>query len=79
MKRFFFLLLAILLSLCGSIAQNAIAPLFPVAINHDFSNPDKTFNDVRELILNNYYSADVTELTQGRKGVAWFQQHLQYQ
>jgi carboxyl-terminal processing protease len=61
MKSFFFLLLAVLFNLTDSVAQNAIPPLFPVTITHDFSNPDKTFNDVRELILNNYYSADITE------------------
>lgn len=42
-------------------AQNSVAPLFPIAINHDFQEPQKTFEEVKTLIVNNYYSRDITE------------------
>ncbi len=34
-------------------------PLFPVVIEHDLPNPEATFNEVRELIVENYYYADI--------------------
>ena len=42
-------------------AQGSISPLFPVTVNRDFAEPQKTFEDVRALILTNYYSTDISE------------------
>ncbi len=36
-------------------------PLFPVSIDHEFSNPDEVFEEVRTLILNNYYTTQITD------------------
>lgn len=36
-------------------------PLFPVQLDHEFPEAEKTFEDVKELILENYYSDEITE------------------
>ncbi|MBW1841383.1 MAG: PDZ domain-containing protein, partial [Deltaproteobacteria bacterium] len=41
--------------------QTAFKPLFPVEIEHDFPEPEKTFENVKNLILEKYYSDDITE------------------
>ena len=61
MKSPLVLLFTFLISFSVSLAQNAIAPLFPVTITHDFAEPEMTFDEVRKLILSNYYSAEVTD------------------
>ncbi len=61
MKRLFIFSFFQLLLSWGLLAQNAIAPLFPVSVTHEFSEPKKTFEDVQALILANYYSPDITE------------------
>jgi len=35
--------------------------LFPVGIDHEFSNPQETFTEVRQLILTHYYTKEITE------------------
>jgi len=39
----------------------AIAPLFPVALEHDFESPEETFREVMGLIKENYYTDTVDE------------------
>lgn len=36
-------------------------PLFPVQIDHRFIRPHETFEEVKDLILRHYYSAEITE------------------
>ena len=36
-------------------------PLFPVQIDHKFIKPHETFEEVKDLILKHYYSAEITE------------------
>lgn len=46
-----------------SVADEKItyAPLFQVQIDHEFPKPAKTFEEVKKLILENYYSDKITE------------------
>jgi carboxyl-terminal processing protease len=36
-------------------------PLFPVQLDHEFPNAEETFDEVKKLILENYYSDDISE------------------
>jgi carboxyl-terminal processing protease len=38
-----------------------ISPLFPVGLEHEFVEPAKTFEEVKQLILDQYYSEEITE------------------
>jgi carboxyl-terminal processing protease len=35
-------------------------PMFPVDLDHEFKNAGQTFDEVRQLILDHYYSEDIT-------------------
>lgn len=61
MKTFLLLFLPILLFTSAAKAQNAIAPLFPINASHRPEEPQKTFEEVKTLILGNYYSREITE------------------
>ena len=56
---------ALLLALPGgaqkSPATQKVAPLYNVRIAHDFPDPEETFQEVRKLILENYYTDDLDE------------------
>ncbi len=41
--------------------QSPFKPLFSVQLDHRFPEPAKTFDEIRKLILENYYSPDITE------------------
>jgi len=36
-------------------------PLFEVTIDHDFPNPDESFKEVMELLLDNYYTTQLRD------------------
>lgn len=38
-----------------------LEPLFPVALEHSFPDSKATFEDIKKLILENYYSDDISE------------------
>ncbi len=42
-------------------AQSKINPLFPVGLEHEFAEPAKTFEEVKQLILDQYYSEEISE------------------
>ena len=48
---------------CPSPAGNepAFEPLFPIELKHDFPDAEKTFQETRDLILKNYYTAGIDE------------------
>ncbi|MFC1516354.1 S41 family peptidase [Thermodesulfobacteriota bacterium] len=46
---------------CPAGNEAAFKPLFPVEIEHDFPEPEKTFENVKDLILENYYSDNISE------------------
>ncbi|MFH2219930.1 MAG: S41 family peptidase [Pseudomonadota bacterium] len=46
---------------CSAQDRDAFKPLFPVDIRHEFPKPGDTFDSVKDLILGNYYSDDITE------------------
>ncbi|MFC1820493.1 hypothetical protein ACFLZG_05360, partial [Thermodesulfobacteriota bacterium] len=57
----------ILLSVIGP-AQRCLAdekvsfkPLFPIKLDHEFPEPRKTFEEIKEIILKHYYSKEITE------------------
>ena len=41
--------------------QNAYKPLFKVRIDHAFEDPQKSFEELKDLILQNYYTQDLDE------------------
>lgn len=41
--------------------KKEFTPLFPINISHKLPQPEKTFNEVKDLILNNYYSDKISE------------------
>jgi len=41
--------------------QKEFDPLFPIGITHELPQPEKTFNEIKDLILNNYYSDKISE------------------
>ncbi|MDA0195856.1 MAG: hypothetical protein O2887_07620 [Bacteroidetes bacterium] len=60
--QFIGLSLFLVLSLVFSnvIAQNeGPKPLFEVAIDHEFPNPEESFKEVMTLLLNNYYTTQL--------------------
>lgn len=36
-------------------------PLFPISLNHEFPSAGETFEEVKDLILDNYYSDEISE------------------
>lgn len=48
-----------------SFAQEKITfrPLFPVRLDHEFPEAEETFEEIKNLILKNYYSDDITRET----------------
>ena len=46
---------------CFSETQHKFNPLFPIGLEHEFVEPEKTFEEVKQLILNHYYSEEITE------------------
>ncbi len=64
--RYMISLLLTILLLCtaGDIHaadDSKLEPLFPVSLKHDFPDAENTFEDIKELILKNYYSDDISE------------------
>ncbi|SHI93438.1 carboxyl-terminal processing protease [Desulfatibacillum alkenivorans DSM 16219] len=52
-----------LLIACPSPAgtDSAFEPLFPIELKHDFPQAQKTFQEAKKLILDNYYTAGISE------------------
>jgi carboxyl-terminal processing protease len=48
-------------TLCMADEKTTYAPLFPVRIDHEFSKSRETFEEVKNLILHQYYSDAITE------------------
>lgn len=42
-------------------ATEVVKPLFPVGLNHEFPQAAETFEEIRQLILDQYYTGTVTE------------------
>jgi carboxyl-terminal processing protease len=57
----FFLSVIISPAGCFAEAQPKFNPLFPVGLEHQFAEPAKTFEEVKQLILDHYYSEEITE------------------
>ncbi len=57
----FFILAAGVASWSAADEKTTYTPLFQVQIDHKFPKPDKTFEEVKKLILENYYSDKITE------------------
>jgi carboxyl-terminal processing protease len=57
------LLLIIICTASLSYAENdkQLEPLFPVELDHEFPDAAETFEDIKKLILENYYSEDINE------------------
>ncbi|MBN2451116.1 MAG: PDZ domain-containing protein [Lentisphaeria bacterium] len=60
--------LCLLVLLCArlhgaSAGRQPIPPLFPVRIEHDFGDPEKTFREVMDLVKAQYYTDDVDDRT----------------
>ncbi|ACL05591.1 C-terminal processing peptidase [Desulfatibacillum aliphaticivorans] len=55
--------ISILLIACPSPAgtDSAFEPLFPIELKHDFPQAQKTFQEAKDLILANYYTAGISE------------------
>ncbi len=47
--------------LCPAEEKSNFKPLFKVKLDQDFPEPHKTFDEVKDLILNNYYSNEITD------------------
>jgi carboxyl-terminal processing protease len=47
----------------GQAKDEVITPLFPIELDHEFPRPAETFEEVKDLILNQYYHAGITEET----------------
>lgn len=45
----------------GEDKADAIAPLFPIKLDHEFPEPAETFEEVKSLVLNHYYFAGISE------------------
>lgn len=45
----------------ASAQEDKVNPLFPVGLEHEFPNAAETFDEIRQLILDNYYSQDISE------------------
>lgn len=57
-----FLLFFIFLAPWGRAGEKTtFKPLFPVGLNHDFPESKKTFEEVKNLIMQHYYSDEITE------------------
>lgn len=56
-----FFIFAALAFVCHAGNDFAFEPLFPVAMEHDFPDPEKTFLQVKDLILENYYTGAIDE------------------
>lgn len=64
-KRLLFIILAVLFGLVlratgEDEGQMHFPPIFPVHLDHEFANAPQTFDEVRQLILDQYYSEDIT-------------------
>jgi carboxyl-terminal processing protease len=46
---------------CAAEEKTDFEPLFPIDLKHDFPKSKEVFEEVKELILNNYYSDKITE------------------
>ncbi len=46
---------------CRAGEKTNIKPLFPVDLNHEFPESKKTFEEVKNLIMQHYYSDEITE------------------
>lgn len=42
-------------------SESGVQPLFPVKMEHEFPAAKETFEEVRQLILENYYTPEITE------------------
>ncbi len=56
-----FLLLTCLTPCCLAEEQTVFKPLFPVHLGHEFPEPQQTFEEIKNLIMENYYNEDITE------------------
>lgn len=45
----------------GTALETKVQPLFPVKLEHEFPAAKETFEEVRKLILENYYTPEITE------------------
>ena len=45
---------------CPAAEQPRFKALFPVGIDHEFPEAEKTYTEIRDLILNNYYTTEIT-------------------
>lgn len=57
---FVFSNLLIVTGVIGAQEKRAVQPLFPIEITHELPQPEKTFNEIKELILENYYSDKIS-------------------
>ena len=46
---------------CRAGKKTNFKPLFPVGLNHDFPESKTTFEEVKNLIMQHYYSDEITE------------------
>jgi len=58
---FFSLFFISLTPWCPAAEQTKFKSLFPVGLDHEFPKSEKTFEEVKKLILESYYSEDITE------------------
>jgi len=56
-----FLLLICLAQDCPAQEETDFKPLFPVGLDHEFPKPLETIEEIKKMILNNYYSEEITE------------------
>ncbi len=47
--------------LCLMAAEERIKPLFAVILDHEFPDAGARFEEVKNLIIENYYTAEITE------------------
>ncbi len=58
---FFLLFFISLAPWCRAGEKTTFKPLFPVGLNHDFPESKKTFEEIKNLIMQHYYSDEITE------------------
>ncbi|MBW1913257.1 MAG: hypothetical protein JRI43_08950 [Deltaproteobacteria bacterium] len=54
-----FLLFICLAQDCPAREQTDFKPLFPVGFDHEFPKPIETFEEIKKMILDNYYSEEI--------------------
>lgn len=61
LSSFVILLISGIARLCPAQEKPDFKPLFPVRLNHEFPGHRRTFEEIRDLILEHYYSKEITE------------------